>query len=75
MRICRFDNDRLGIVRGDKVHDVSVAQDEIRAAARYDMRGDAVIAALPGWRERLERLADAAPGKPLSQVKLLPPIA
>jgi 2,4-didehydro-3-deoxy-L-rhamnonate hydrolase len=75
MRICRFDNDRLGIVRGDKVHDVSVAQDEIRAAARYDMRGDAVIAALPGWRERLERLADAAPGKPLSQVKLLPPVA
>ena len=38
MRICRFDNDRLGIVRGDKVHDVTVAQDEIRAAARYDMR-------------------------------------
>jgi 2-keto-4-pentenoate hydratase/2-oxohepta-3-ene-1,7-dioic acid hydratase in catechol pathway len=75
MRICRFDNDRLGIVRRDKVHDVSVAQDEIRAAARYDMRGDAVIAALPGWRERLERLADAAPGKPLSQVKLLPPVA
>ena len=75
MRICRFDNDRLGIIRGDLVHDVSAAQDEIRKAARYDMRGDAVIAALPQWRERLEKMAAAAPGKPLSQVKLLPPVA
>ena len=75
MRICRFDNDRLGIIRGDLVHDVSAAQDEIRKSARYDMRGDAVIAALPQWRERLEKLAASAPGKPLSQVRLLPPVA
>jgi 2-keto-4-pentenoate hydratase/2-oxohepta-3-ene-1,7-dioic acid hydratase in catechol pathway len=75
MRICRFDNDRLGIIRGDMVHDVSAAQDEIRKGARYDMRGDAVIAALPQWRERLEKMAASAPGKPLSQVRLLPPVA
>jgi 2-keto-4-pentenoate hydratase/2-oxohepta-3-ene-1,7-dioic acid hydratase in catechol pathway len=75
MRICRFDNDRLGVVIGDKVHDVSAAQDEIRKSAAYDMRGDAVIAALPAWRARLEQMAAAAPGKPLSQVKLLPPVA
>jgi 2-keto-4-pentenoate hydratase/2-oxohepta-3-ene-1,7-dioic acid hydratase in catechol pathway len=75
MRICRFDNDRLGVIRGDLVHDVSAAQDEIRQAARYDMRGDAVIAALPQWRERLEKLAASVPGKPLSQVRLLPPVA
>src|SRR5215510_294286 len=60
MRICRFDNDRLGVVRGDMVHDVS---------------GDAVIAALPAWRERLEKMAASVPGKPFSQVKLLPPVA
>jgi 2,4-didehydro-3-deoxy-L-rhamnonate hydrolase len=75
MRICRFDNDRLGVIRGDMVHDVSAAQDEIRKGARYDMRGDAVIAALPQWRARLEQMAASAPGKPLSQVKLLPPVA
>ncbi|MDH7796612.1 MULTISPECIES: fumarylacetoacetate hydrolase family protein [unclassified Beijerinckia] len=75
MRICRFDADRLGIVIGNKVHDVSVAQDEIRKSARYDMMGDAVIAALPQWRERLEVLAKATPGKPISEVKLLPPVA
>jgi 2-keto-4-pentenoate hydratase/2-oxohepta-3-ene-1,7-dioic acid hydratase in catechol pathway len=75
MRICRFDNDRLGVVIGDKVHDVSAAQDEIRAAAPYDMKGDAVIAALPTWRPRLEEMAAKAPGKPLSQVRLLSPVA
>src|SRR5262245_43748116 len=75
MRICRFDNDRLGVVIGDKVHDVSAAQAEIRASAPYDMRGDAVIAALPQWRERLEKMAAAVPGKPLSQVRLLAPVA
>jgi 2,4-diketo-3-deoxy-L-fuconate hydrolase len=75
MRICRFDKDRLGVVIGDMVHDVSAAQDEIRAAAPYDMKGDAVIAALPQWRARLEKMAASAPGKPLSQVKLLAPVA
>jgi len=75
MRICRFDNDRLGVIIGDRVHDVSGAQDEIRKAAPYDMRGDAVIAALPQWRARLEGMAAAAPGRPLSQVRLLAPVA
>jgi 2-keto-4-pentenoate hydratase/2-oxohepta-3-ene-1,7-dioic acid hydratase in catechol pathway len=75
MRICRFDKDRLGVVIGDMVHDVSAAQDEIRAAAPYDMKGDAVIAALPQWRARLVKMAASAPGKPLSQVKLLAPVA
>jgi 2-keto-4-pentenoate hydratase/2-oxohepta-3-ene-1,7-dioic acid hydratase in catechol pathway len=75
MRICRFDQDRLGVVIGDMVHDVSAAQDEIRAAARYDMKGDAVIAALPAWRARLEKMAATAPGKPLGQVTLLAPVA
>jgi 2-keto-4-pentenoate hydratase/2-oxohepta-3-ene-1,7-dioic acid hydratase in catechol pathway len=39
------------------------------------MKGDAVIAALPAWRERLDKMAASAPGKPLAQVKLLPPVA
>ena len=75
MKICRFDDDRLGVVIGDMVHDVTKAQDEIRAAARYDMKGDAVIAALPQWRDRLQEMALKAPGKPVSSVKLLSPVA
>jgi 2,4-didehydro-3-deoxy-L-rhamnonate hydrolase len=75
MKLCRFDEDRLGVVIGDQVHDVSEAQREIRAAARYDMKGDAVIAALPAWRKRLEDMARKAPGTPVSQVKLISPVA
>ena len=75
MKLCRFDEDRLGVVIGDKVHDVTEAQTQIRAAARYDMKGDAVIAALPTWRKRIEDMAAKAPGVPVGGVKLLSPIA
>lgn len=75
MKLCRYDNDRLGVVRGDQVHDVTEAQTEIRKSAPYAMKGDAVIAALPAWRARIEKMADKAPGKPIAQVKLLPPVA
>jgi 2-keto-4-pentenoate hydratase/2-oxohepta-3-ene-1,7-dioic acid hydratase in catechol pathway len=75
MKLCRFDEDRLGVVIGDKVHDVTQAQTEIRAKARYDMKGDAVIAALPAWRKRIEDMAAKAPATPLAQVKLISPIA
>ena len=30
MKLCRYDDDRLGVVRGDLVHDVTLAQTEIR---------------------------------------------
>ncbi len=75
MKICRYDDDRLGIVIGDNVHDVTAAQTEIRAATPYTAKVDPVIAALPQWRGKLEAVAKTAPGKPLSQVKLLSPVA
>ena len=75
MKLCRYDDDRLGVVRGDLVYDVTAAQTEIRAAAPYVMRGDAVIAALPAWRARIEEMAAKAPGRPVSAVKLLSPVA
>jgi 2-keto-4-pentenoate hydratase/2-oxohepta-3-ene-1,7-dioic acid hydratase in catechol pathway len=75
MKLCRYDDDRLGVVRGELVHDVTEAQTEIRKSMPYAMKGDAVVAALPQWRERIERMADKAPGKPLASVKLLPPVA
>src|ERR1700683_4541961 len=75
MKICRYDDDRMGVVRGDLVHDVTEAQIEIRKSMPYAMKGDAVVAALPQWRERIERMADKAPGKPIAALKLLPPVA
>jgi 2-keto-4-pentenoate hydratase/2-oxohepta-3-ene-1,7-dioic acid hydratase in catechol pathway len=75
MRLCRFNEDRLGLVVGNRVHDVTAAQDQIRAAAPYTMKGDAVIAALPQWRSRIEDMAAKAPGTPVDQVKLITPVA
>jgi 2,4-didehydro-3-deoxy-L-rhamnonate hydrolase len=75
MKLCRYDDDRLGVVRGDMVHDVTAAQTEIRQSSPYAMQGDAIIAALPQWRERLERPADKVAAKPIAQVKLLAPVA
>jgi 2-keto-4-pentenoate hydratase/2-oxohepta-3-ene-1,7-dioic acid hydratase in catechol pathway len=57
------------------VYDVTLAQEEIRAAAPYTIRGDAVIAALPQWRTRLEDMATKTPGIPLASLKLLAPVA
>ena len=71
MKLCRYDDDRLGVVRGELIHDVTQAQTQIRAAAPYAMKGDAVIAALPAWRARLEEMAAKAPGKPISAVTVL----
>jgi 2-keto-4-pentenoate hydratase/2-oxohepta-3-ene-1,7-dioic acid hydratase in catechol pathway len=75
MRICRFDHDRLGIVSNGLVHDVSAVQDQIRAAAPYAMKGDAVVQALPDWRDRLVAEAAKVRGVPLSDVALLSPVA
>ena len=54
MKLCRYNDDRLGLVINSSVHDVTPLQDEIIGASRYAMQGDAVIAALGpiaiGWR-------------------------
>ncbi len=75
MRLCRFGSDRLGVVIGDQVHDVTPIQQELRSNAPYDMMGDAVISQLPKVRSRLEKTAKSVPGIPLSGVELLPPVA
>src|SRR4029434_3883942 len=75
MKLCRYDDDRLGVVRENMVHDVTEAQTQIRAAAPYAMKGDAVIAALRACRARIEEMAAKARGKPVAQVKLLSPVA
>lgn len=75
MKICRYNDDRMGIVVDGTVRDVTAAQTEIRAAHPYVSYSDAVIAGLPQWRGRLEEMAAAADPIALETVKLLPPIA
>ena len=54
MKICRYNDDRLGIVIDGAIHDVTSAQNEIRAAHPYASKSDAIVAALSDWRDRLE---------------------
>lgn len=75
MKLCRYGEDRLGVVVDGTIRDVTDVQTEIRAGARYDMKGDAVIAALPEWRGRLEEAAAKADPIPVDSVDLLSPIA
>lgn len=75
MKICRFNNDRLGVIVDGTIRDVTAAQDEIRAAHPYVSYSDAIIAALPAWRDRLEEMAAKADPIAIDSVDLLPPIA
>jgi 2-keto-4-pentenoate hydratase/2-oxohepta-3-ene-1,7-dioic acid hydratase in catechol pathway len=75
MKICRFDNDRLGLVEGDEVLDVSDALTAIPAQKWPCRHGDALIAHLPAVLERAKSLAARAPRRKLAQVKLRTPVA
>jgi len=75
MRLCRFDNDRLGLVRGDAVHDVSAVLEALPAHRWPFPPGDPVIANLDRLRPEIERLAASAPARPTASVVLKSPIA
>ena len=74
MRLCRFAEDRIGLVRNGQVFDVTPAL----AALNYHYplpRFDPLIAHLPTLRADIERTAGEAAGRPLAQIGLLSPIA
>lgn len=75
MRLCRYDDNRLGVVRGDAVHDVTEVLEAL-PSFRYPLPDhDPLIAALPVLRSRIEELADRVPARPVDSVHLLPPVA
>lgn len=75
MRLCRFDHDRLGLVLGSEIADVSAALD-ILPASRWPLpRGDLLIAHLDAVRGRVAALAATAPRRILGQVRLDSPVA
>jgi 2-keto-4-pentenoate hydratase/2-oxohepta-3-ene-1,7-dioic acid hydratase in catechol pathway len=75
MKLCRFDNDRLGVVLGDDVADVSSAVGQLPVAHWPLPFGDPLFGHLDVLRPELERLSRTGTRKPLSQVKLKSPVA
>ena len=75
MRLCRFDEGRLGLVEGDVVRDVTAALD-VLPACRYPLpRHDVLIAHLPEIQARIEAVAAAAPVYRLDAITLRSPVA
>ncbi len=75
MRFCRFDDNRLGVVEGETVRDVTAAT-EVLPDMRWPLpQGDQFMLHFDHVRPEMEKLAKDAPAKPLSEVRLLSPIA
>jgi len=75
MRLCRFNNDKLGLVEGDIVRDVTAAL-EVIPAVRWPLPvGDPVVAHLDQLRERIKQIAADAPKHEFADVRLLSPVA
>ena len=75
MQICRFNDNRLGLVDGDKVKDVTSALD-VLPAQHYPLPShDLMIANLPHVRKAITTAAKGAKSYALYDVRLLSPIA
>jgi 2-keto-4-pentenoate hydratase/2-oxohepta-3-ene-1,7-dioic acid hydratase in catechol pathway len=73
MKLAFFDDYKLGVVVGDKIVDVSAVTKGIKALGPQDViRG--VIENFGALKGKLAAAAKKGKGKPLSKVKLRPPL-
>ncbi len=75
MRICRFDDNRLGLVEGDEVVDVSSALDQLPAVRWPYPPGDLLIRHLEELWPHLEAAAKTGERLKISDVTLRSPVA
>src|SRR5262245_32306374 len=75
MKLCRYDDDRLGVVEGDAILDVTSVLDALPAVRWPLPKGDPLIANLARLRPQIAAAAKAAPRKARSAVKLKSPVA
>lgn len=75
MKLCRYDDNRLGVVVESSVRDVTPALD-VLPSSRYPFpRDDVFIGNLGAVVARIRTLLSSAVSKPLSDVTLLSPVA
>ena len=75
MKICRYDDNRLGLVGDDGIRDVSAVLSRLPAVTYPFPRHDALIAHLAQLRPQIERAAQSAKPIALERVTLLSPVA
>lgn len=75
MKICRFNEGRLGLVEGDQVYDVSSVLERLPTLRWPVPAGDLLVQQLPQLRDDIIRAREGAQALPLESVRLLSPIA
>jgi 2,4-diketo-3-deoxy-L-fuconate hydrolase len=75
MKICYFDDNRLGLVEDGIVKDITAVLERMPACRSPLPRFDPLIAALPGLLLAMREAAVDAAGKPIKDVKFLSPVA
>jgi 2,4-diketo-3-deoxy-L-fuconate hydrolase len=75
MKICWFDDNKLGLVEGDVVRDVSAALAALPPARYPAPRGDTLIANLARMREEIRKAARGARAYDSRKVRFLSPVA
>ena len=73
MKLAYFDDFKLGVVRGDRVVDVSAVVADIPHLGPHDLI-TGLIERFDAYRGRLEAAAAAGEGVPLAQVRIRPPL-
>lgn len=75
MRLCRYDDNRLGLVEGNALRDVTRAAEQLPQLRWPFPHGDQLIASLEGLKQAILTAAEASPRRLTSEVKLLSPVA
>ena len=75
MRICRFNANRLGVIQGDQVFDVSGALAVLPASSYPWPAHDLLVAHLSQVRAHIEHILPRAVAVPLQRLTLLAPVA
>ena len=75
MRLCRYDDNRLGLVEGYTLRDVTRATEKLPQLRWPFPHGDQLIASLDTIKHAIKDAAEASPRKLVSDVKLLSPVA
>lgn len=75
MKICRYDDDRVGIVRDGLVFDATAALEALPARRWPAPLGDDLIGSLDSLRPALERAAQASAPTDIGAVRLSSPVA